>query len=169
MLVRYWQPFAEINTLRRQFDRMFDDLAGLTDGDSQLDWTPPIELQDTGAALVLRAQLPGIAAKDLDIQVTKEAVAISGEHRQEQRPEESNLFRSEFRYGKFQRVIPLPVAVQHEQVQAEYKDGILHLTLPKLVEAQNKVIKINLAELNSFKANEALEESRENATKASHN
>ncbi len=59
---------------------------------------------------------------------------------------------SEFQYGKFQRVIPLPVAVINDQVQAEYKDGILTLSLPKVVEARNKVVKINLADVNQADA-----------------
>lgn len=135
MLVRYWQPWREIDTLRRQFDQLLDsvDTAG---------WTPAIELQDSGNAFVLRAQLPGIDAKDLDVQVTKDAVSLSGEHHQENRSEENGFFRSEFRYGKFQRVIPLPVEVQNDQVKAEFKDGILSLTLPKVEQA--KVVKLNL-------------------------
>lgn len=137
MLVRYWQPWREIDTLRRQFDQLFDsvDTAG---------WTPAIELKDSGNEFVLRAQLPGIDAKDLDVQVTKDAVSISGEHHQENRSEENGFFRSEFRYGKFQRVIPLPVEVQNDQVKAEFKDGILSLTLPKVEQA--KVVKLNLTQ-----------------------
>ncbi|HEY9695605.1 MAG TPA: Hsp20/alpha crystallin family protein, partial [Oculatellaceae cyanobacterium] len=115
---------------------------------SMIDWTPAIELSDTGDNLVLRAVLPGIDAKDVNVQVTNEAVLLSGEHRYEQKTEEPKLFKSEFRYGKFQRVIPLPVAIINDQVQAEYKDGILTLTLPKVVEEKNKVVKINLADLN---------------------
>jgi HSP20 family protein len=78
--------------------------------------------------------------------VTREAVAIAGEHRYEKKAEDKGLFRTEFRYGKFQRVIPLPVAVQNDQVQAEFKDGILTLTLPKVTEARRQVVKVNLVD-----------------------
>lgn len=145
MLVRYWQPLREMETLRQQFDRLLDDLTNNSASPSRIDWTPAVELKDQGDSLVLRAQLPGMDAKDLDIQVTTEAVSIAGEHRYEQKTEENGYFRSEFRYGKFHRVIPLPVAVRNNDVKAEYKDGILSLTLPKVVEAQNKVVRINLA------------------------
>lgn len=144
MLVRYWQPWRELDTLRRQFDQVFDEFAQTTTSE-QSTWAPAIELKDSGDALVLRAQLPGIEAKDLDIQVTREAVSIAGEHRHEQQTEEQGFFKSEFRYGKFQRVIPLPVAVQNDQVQADFTNGILNLTLPKVVEARNHVVKVNLA------------------------
>lgn len=142
MLVRYTNPWAEMANLRRQFDRMFEDLAAPIA--TNTDWIPAIELKDEGDNLVLKAQLPGIDAKDLDIQVTREAVALSGEYRSEQQAEEKGFVRSEFRYGSFRRVVPLPVAVQNEQVQADYTNGILSLTLPKVVEARNKVVKVNL-------------------------
>jgi HSP20 family protein len=142
MLVRYWQPWREIESIRRQMDSVFDELTQTTDNESS--WTPAVELKDNGETLTLRAQLPGIDAKALDIQVTKEAVSLAGEHREEHKTEKDGFFRSEFRYGKFQRVIPLPVAVQNDKVEAAYKDGILSLTLPKVEEARNKAVKINL-------------------------
>lgn len=107
-------------------------------------WKPAVELQDTEDNLILRAEIPGIEGKDLDIRVTREAVAISGEHHYEKT--ERGNFRTEFRYGKFQRVIALPVAVQNDQVQAEFKNGILTLTLPKVTEARRQVVKVNIAD-----------------------
>lgn len=141
-LVR-WQPFAEMESLRHQMDRMFDELAGINN-QSSTSWIPAIEIQDREDSLVVRAEIPGVEAKDLDIQVAREAVAISGEHRYENKAQEQGFFRTELRYGSFQRTIPLPVAVENNQVQAEFKDGILQLTLPKAQEARHKVVKINL-------------------------
>ena len=141
-----WQPWQEMESLRRQLDRVFDDLVPTTrDGltTSTRTWAPAIELKATETDLVLRAELPGIKADDLDVQVTAEAVLISGEYRSETKTEENHGFRSEFRYGSFRRVVPLPVAVQNDRVNAEFDNGILTLTLPK-VEAP-KAVKINLA------------------------
>lgn len=140
-----WQPFQEMETLRRQMDRMFDDLTGLTRQD-QTAWQPAIELQDTDDDVIVRAEIPGIEGKDLDIRVTREAVVISGEHRYEKNAQEKGFFRSEFRYGKFQRLIALPVAVKNDQVKADFTNGILTLTLPKAEAAKNRVVKLNLAE-----------------------
>ena len=140
-----WQPFQEVETLRRQMDQMFDDLTGWN-RDYQIAWKPAIEVQDTDDNVVLRAEIPGIEGKDLDIRVTREAVAITGEHRYEKKTDEKGFFRSEFRYGKFQRVIPLPVPVQNDQVKADFTNGILTLTLPKVETAKNRVVKLNLAE-----------------------
>ena len=140
-----WQPFQELETLRRQMDQMFDDLA-ITESQYSMNWKPAIELQDTEENLILRAEIPGVEGKDIDIHVTREAVALSGEHRYENKASERGYFRSEFRYGKFQRVISLPVAIQNDQVKAEFNNGILTLTLPKVTQARRTVVKINLAD-----------------------
>lgn len=150
MLVRYWQPLKEMDLVRRQFDQLFDELTqspttNNSKTDTQATWCPAIELQMAEDQITVRAQLPGINIHDLDVEVTQEAVSISGE-RSQQDSEQNGFLRSEFRYGKFQRVISLPAAIQTDKVQAEYKDGILTLTLPKVVEVRNKVVKINLAE-----------------------
>jgi HSP20 family protein len=160
MLMRYWQPFTEIETIRQQLDKAFDGLAAARDN-SEAAWMPALELVDAGDNFVLKAQLPGIDPKDVDVQVTREAISISGERRYENINEKSGYVRSEFRYGKFHRVLPLPAHIQNDSVQAEYKDGILMLTLPKVTEARNKVVKINLAEIAGTPANPALEQANQ--------
>ena len=157
MLMRYWQPFTEIETIREQLDKVFDQRAATRDN-SKAAWMPALELADAGDNFVLKAQLPGIDPKDVDIQVTREAISISGERRYENTDEKPGYVRSEFRYGKFHRVLSLPAPIQNDSVQAEYKDGILTLTLPKVAEARNKVVKINLAEIAGTPATPALEQ-----------
>lgn len=147
-----WQPVSEMETFRRQMDRVFAEMRSLNT--DQATWQPAIELQNTEESIIVRSLLPGIEAKDLDIRVTTEAVAISGEHRQEQ-----DYLRSEFRYGKFQRVIALPVAVQNDRVTAEFNNGILKLTLPKVVDTRRQAIKVNLvADANATSAPDSANE-----------
>lgn len=129
-------------------DQIFDEMASVK-RESLLTWQPAIEIKDTENSVILRAEIPGVEGKDLDVRVTPKAVAIAGEHRYEKKAEDKGLFRTELRYGKFQRVIPLPVAIVNDQVQAEFKDGILTLTLPKVSEARSQVVKINLADTNT--------------------
>ena len=160
MLMRSWQPFTEIETIRQQLDKVFDQLAATIDN-SEAPWMPALEFVDTGDNFVLKAQLPGIDPKDIDVQVTREALSISGERRYENTEEKSGYVRSEFRRGKFHRVIPLPAPIQNDSVQAEYKDGILTLTLPKVAEARNKVVKINLAQIAGASTNPALEQANQ--------
>ena len=146
-LVRY-NPWQEMNSLQRQLNRLFDDaLIPESWGDfSNLSKIPAAELTETDDALHLKLEVPGMEAKDLDIQVTAEQVAIAGERKSETKSEENGKTRSEFRYGKFSRVIPLPVRIQNTNVTADYKDGILNLTLPKSEEEKNKVVKVNIDE-----------------------
>ncbi|MEM7593935.1 MAG: Hsp20/alpha crystallin family protein [Cyanobacteria bacterium P01_A01_bin.83] len=146
-LVRY-NPWQEMNSLQRQFNRLFDDVLTTASSDDfgNLSKIPAAELTDNDDALHLKLEVPGMEAKDLDIQVMADRVAISGERRSETQSESNGNTRSEFRYGKFQRVIPLPVRIQNTNVTADYKDGILNLTLPKLEEEKNKVVKVNLLE-----------------------
>jgi HSP20 family protein len=160
MLMRSWQPFTSIETIRQQLDKVFDQLATTRDN-SEATWMPALEVADAGDNFVLKAQLPGIDPKDIDVQVTPEAISISGERRYENTEEKSGYVRSEFRYGKFHRMLPLPAPIQNDSVQAECKDGILTLTLPKVTEARNKVVKINLAEIAGTTANPALEQANQ--------
>lgn len=142
MAITSWQRQGDIQAMRRAMDSMFGDM--MVRQPQMVAFRPAVEMQDTDEALVLRAQIPGIDARDLDIRVTKQAVVISGEKSDNNQTEKIGYFRSEFTYGKFQRVIQLPVAVDNDKVQAEYKNGILSLTLPKASAARNEVVKVNL-------------------------
>jgi HSP20 family protein len=149
-LVR-WQPIYELNTLNREMNRLLEQLVVPHWDDPQLakvksDWAPAIEMNETDHAITIRAEVPGMTATDLDVQVTRNAVSIAGERRQDSKTEDKGLFRSELRYGQFQRIIPLRVKVNHEQVKADFKDGILTLTLPKAEDELRKVVKVNLTE-----------------------
>ncbi len=139
-LVR-WNPWREIDTLQRLFEDTRVPSALFEIGEIRV---PAAELHETEEAIHLKVELPGMSAKDLDVQVTEKAVSISGERKLENKTEDKGTIKSEFYYGKFQRVIPLPARVQNTNVTAEYKDGILNLTLPKTEQEKNKVVKISL-------------------------
>ncbi|MGF1540117.1 MAG: Hsp20/alpha crystallin family protein [Pleurocapsa sp.] len=140
-LVRY-NPWSEMNSLQRQLNRLFDDVLTPNnwEGFDNISKIPAAELTETDDEIHLKLEVPGMEAKDLDVQVMVDRVAISGERKSEVKEKT----RSEFRYGKFSRVIPLPVKIQNTNVTADYKDGILNLTLPKAEEEKNKVVKVNL-------------------------
>ncbi len=139
-----YSPFREIEAMQRQMNRLFDNLVGLTEDGYNTSFIPAAEIEETEQALHLKLEVPGLDPKDLNVEVTANAVSISGERKSATRTEEQGMVRSEFRYGKFQRVIPLPTRIQNNNVQAEYKDGILHLTLPKTEEEKNKVVKVTI-------------------------
>ncbi|MBW4430565.1 MAG: Hsp20/alpha crystallin family protein [Pelatocladus maniniholoensis HA4357-MV3] len=117
-LIRY-NPWQEISSLQHQLNRLFDENFApsrlLEDVTMKV---PAAELQETEKAILLKLEVPGIEAKDLDVQVTEEAVYVSGERKSETKTEEKGYTKSEFHYGKFQRVIPLPARIQNTNVTA---------------------------------------------------
>lgn len=149
MAIVHWSPIREIENLQREMNQLFDTLSPTLSNQSTnprngVPFIPSVEISEAPDTIRLRVEVPGMEAKDLDVQVTAEAVAISGERKAEMRREEDGMVRSEFRYGKFQRVIPLPTRIQNDQVEADYKDGVLSLRLPKVDTEKNKIVKINL-------------------------
>ena len=158
-IIRY-NPWQEINSLQRQFNRMFDDV--LTPASAtelgNFSKVPSAELTENEDNLVLKLEVPGMKPADLNIEATAKSISVSGDRKSEVTSEEegktrlcgavyhkgTTSFRTEFRYGSFKRVIPLPVKIQNTEVKAEYQDGILHLTLPKAEAEKNKVVKVNL-------------------------
>lgn len=144
MMIRYWNPIEEADAIRHQLDRLFE---GIVDADtSTVNWSPAIEVWDKGNALILKAFLPGVKADDLDIQVTRKSISLSGQRHAEELPDGTKHLYSDIRYGQFHRATKLPVEVQNTKVEASFDQGILTLTLPKAEAEQNKVVKVNLAE-----------------------
>lgn len=152
MAVMRWQPIVELGTLQRQLDQVFDELAPGNSRPSPVlrthtrtTWVPPVELKESSESLTLRALLPGIHQDDLDIQVTRESVLLAGEHRPDPTTPNAKLHdRSEFNYGKFRRVIALPIAIDNTNVTAKLEHGVLTLTLPKAPEVLNRIVKVSL-------------------------
>ncbi len=139
-----WQPFREVDALQQEMNRLFDNLASTSQDKLDTAFMPPAEMEENADAIYLKLEVPGMNATDIDIQVSAEAVSISGERKEETKTEEKGVIKSEFRYGSFRRVIPLPDRVQNTNVKAEYTDGILKLTLPKAEAEKNKVVKVNI-------------------------
>ena len=93
-------------------------------------WSPAIEVSERGDRLVVRADLPGLAKDDLKVETLDNHLVIQGERRQEHEEQEGGYRRSERRYGSFYRSIPLPEGAQTEQAHAEFKDGVLEVSVP---------------------------------------
>ncbi len=143
-LVR-WNPNRELDSLQREMNRLFEDVFTLSPRHSGISgFTPAAELEESDDAYSLRLEIPGISKEDLDIQVTAASVSVSGERKSSTKSEEDGVTRSEFRYGSFSRVMSLPGRIDHQNVVADYNDGILTLTLPKAEEEKHKVIKVNV-------------------------
>ncbi|AFZ43662.1 heat shock protein Hsp20 [Halothece sp. PCC 7418] len=142
-----WQPFRELDELQQEMNRVFDNLGYsplARKEDGLTNFVPPAEMEETEEAVHIRLEVPGIHPEDIDIQASAESVSIRGERKSESRTEEKGIKRTEFRYGSFQRVIPLSTRINHNEVEAEYKNGVLELTLPKVEEAKQKAVKVKV-------------------------
>ncbi len=143
--IERWEPFGEMESLHRRMNRLFERLMPSGDGFFGIDFMPAAEMDETEDEIRLRLEIPGMEAKDLDIEVTETSIDISGERKSESKTKAKGMVRSEFSYGKFERVIPLPAHIQNDRVEAEYKNGILTLTLPKTEAEKHKIVKVEVA------------------------
>lgn len=140
-----WQPFREMNSLQRDMNRLFEALAPMEQESMQQSFMPLAEMEETEDSIHLRVEIPGMDASNLDVQVTKEAVLISGDRQSQSKSEKNGMTRSEFRYGKFSRMIPLSTRIDNNNVKGDYNNGILTLELPKAKEEANQVTRVNLS------------------------
>ncbi|MGD1861717.1 MAG: Hsp20/alpha crystallin family protein [Leptolyngbyaceae cyanobacterium] len=143
MIVRYWHPFQEVETLRRQLDSVFNEVSNAIDTVPTA-WNPAFRLVENGDRYVLTVQLAGINPDSIDIQATRENVVITGERQQAEAAEGDRVLYDSINYGSFRRVVNLPEAIQNDAVVANFEHGFLTLTLPKVEEVRNKVVKISL-------------------------
>ncbi len=103
---------------------------------------PKVDVIDRDAEVVVKAEVPGVEKKDLDVSVTGNTVTIKGETRREEKEEKGDYYRCEISRGSFSRTIDLPAGVDAGQARASFKDGVLELTLPKKPEARRQAIRI---------------------------
>jgi HSP20 family protein len=107
-------------------------------------WAPSVDIYETENELVLKADLPDLNEKDLDVQVENNMLTIRGERRFEQKVKEENYLRIERTYGSFSRSFSLPNTISSENIKAEYKNGVLTIEMPKRAESKPKQVKISV-------------------------
>ncbi len=141
-LIKY-DPFREFNFLRDRLANFgFKDFEAPA---STTTWNPSVDIFENDNDIVVKAELPGLNAKDIEVKLENNVLVLKGERRFEKEAKEENYHRIEREYGSFSRVFSLPTAVNSEKVFAEYKDGILKVILPKKEETKPKPIKIAAA------------------------
>jgi HSP20 family protein len=132
------------------FRREFDDLVERFFGRERMDWlssrsfSPAVDISETEHEILIKAELPGIDQKDLEVSLTGDALTIKGEKKEETEEKGGNVHRIERSYGSFSRSFTLPCEVKSEAVEAKFKDGVLSLKLPKCETAKKKSIAINV-------------------------
>ena len=140
-----WKPFREVSRLRNEMDRLWEDYFGsgrralrpLEDA-----WMPAVDVSETGDKITVKAEIPGMEAKDIEISMVGDTLTIKGEKKAEREEKEENYHMVERSYGTFCRAMKLPAPVDPDKVEATYKNGLLTMVLPKKEEVKPKAIEI---------------------------
>jgi HSP20 family protein len=136
-----WSGVSEI---QNEVNRLFDNFFGRPVASGTRAWTPPVDLYETKDDLVLTMEVPGVRDKDVSVSITGDLLSIKGERRFEHDVKEEQLLHMERAYGKFERLVQLPIPVQADKVKASYRDGVLEIRLPKTEEVKPKEIKVDI-------------------------
>ena len=140
-----FEPFRGANTLQDQINRLFNDVFERPGEESNLtSWAPAVDIFETEHELVVKADLPDIDPKELDIRVENNILTIRGERKFESKVSQDKYLRVERAYGSFSRSFSLANTVNSEAIKADYQNGVLTLTIPKREEAKPKQIKVNV-------------------------
>lgn len=135
-----WSPFAEIERIRREFDRLLEELVPREEGERV--FAPVVDVYETDQELVVKAELPGVKKENVEVSIRDNALHIRGEKKEEKEEKTETYHRVERVYGRFERVVPLPTDVKVESAKAEFKDGVLEIRIPKAEGAKEKKIEI---------------------------
>lgn len=148
MTLVHWQPVRDLVTTQDRFNHLFNDTFARFFGDEALasrTWAPAVDVYETDHKLVLKVELPGVDPKNVEVRIEDNTLYLKGERKLENEVKEDDYRRIERTYGSFTRTFALPSSIDAEKVSAEYKDGILNLTIAKREEAKPKTIKISVA------------------------
>jgi HSP20 family protein len=146
------EPFRGLSTLQDQFNRLFNESFRNHPEESALTtWAPSVDIYETPNELVVKADLPDVNEKDIDVRVENNLLTIRGERKFEKSVSEENYLRVERTYGSFSRSFSLPNTVNPEAIGAEYKNGVLTVTLPKREESKPRQVKVTVNAANNGK------------------
>ena len=143
--IAHLEPFRGLSALQGQFNRLFNETFRNQAEESALTtWAPAVDIYETPNELVVKADLPDVNEKDIDVRVENNLLTIRGERKFEKSVSEDNYLRVERTYGAFSRSFSLPNTVNAEAIGAEYKNGVLTVTLPKREESKPRQVKVTV-------------------------
>ena len=137
-VVRY-EPWGLLNRLRRELDQSFETVA------RDASWTPPVDIHEEPNQFVVRADLPGVKPADIEITAEKGVLSLRGARNIAQQNDEGHYSRVERVSGSFVRTFTLPENVQTDAIKAQFKDGVLELTIPKVAKVEPRKIEVQAA------------------------
>jgi HSP20 family protein len=146
MTLTKWDPFRDLLSLQDRMNRLFDEsVRNVKPGDEALSsaiWSPAVDIYETDDEVVVKAELPEVNQKDIDIQIENNTLILRGERKFNKETKKENFHRIERAYGTFSRSFTLPGTIDQEKTRADYKDGILKISMPKREGTRPKQIKV---------------------------
>ena len=136
---------GEIDRLRNEMDRLYDrffDWRPFQRFSEEGEWLPSLDVSETSKEIVVKAELPGLEPKDIDVSLDGNVLTLRGERRQEKEENDESFHRVERSYGTFSRSVRLPAEVDQTQIKATYKRGVLKIRLPKSKKAEGRRIEV---------------------------
>lgn len=141
-----WRPFGEVGSFRGEMDKLWDRFFGqrpLAGGLTE-EWLPSVDISETEDKLLIKAELPGLETKDVNVSISGDLLTIKGEKKKEKEEKDEHHYYMERYSGSFERSFRIPVSVKADKVEAVFDKGVLKVTLPKMEEAKKKEIEIKV-------------------------
>jgi len=144
-----WDPFRELEEMQRRWASLFDRQMLLSEGGKEeqfrlTEWTPAVDIAEDDKEYTIKAELPGINKEDVKVTVENGVLSISGERKSEKEEKDKKYHRIERTYGSFVRAFTLPEGTAGDKMNAEFKDGVLKLHLPKDETAKPKTVEVKI-------------------------
>jgi HSP20 family protein len=144
MQLTRWNPFVELDEIQQRLNRLFLDRTAKAGDTNFADFMPPVDIEETDADFVVRADLPDVKKEEIKIRVQDGVLTIEGERRHEKEDKGKRFHKIEREYGRFVRRFALPTEIDGEKVRAEFRDGVLNVMLPKAPAAKPTMIDVKV-------------------------
>jgi HSP20 family protein len=142
--MRALTPWTGLSTMKKEMDRLFERFweGDFPEFPAMGDWAPALDVSETKEAVVVKAEVPGMDPKDIQLSLQDQTLVLKGEKKQAKEEKEEHYYRAERSYGAFVRTVRLPANVDASKVAAAFKNGLLTVTLPKAAAAKGTTIPI---------------------------
>jgi HSP20 family protein len=148
MAIVRWDPFRDVATLQDRINRIFNESFGRTrDLDEEVslnDWSPPVDIYETGDGIVLKVELPGVNKDDVSVEVKDNVLTLKGERLLDPKIKDENYYRKERSFGKFKRSFSLQETIKPDLIKASFKDGVLTVAIPRPEEEKPKQVTVDI-------------------------
>jgi HSP20 family protein len=144
-----WNPFRELEDVSDSLNRIFGRHTARAEPDREMlavaDWMPSVDISETDGAYLVKGEIPGVKKEDVNVTIQDGMLTVQGERKREKEEKGKKFHRVECSYGSFVRSFRVPDDADENKVKAEFKDGMINITLPKSEKAKTKAINVSVS------------------------